>query len=794
MTLHRATRSRGFSLIEILVAVVILATGLLALTALQGTLTKASAEAKVRGRVAAFVAGRMETLRNGPYAAIASGSDTCASTTAPDWVPASVCSDASLGSFSATQTVTTWAGNAGFVEGASPTDPDEAQFKRVTLIARWTDSTGRGHSLRSVSDISPLGFTANLIPPPEAEGIGGANPKVRQRLSSVVNPGMIPVALGDGSSSAASNPKPELKGSNQNQVITATKFNVLTYVPSGTTAVIQKRFENEIIKCSCKYGAAGTGFANLGEIYRTAQWPAIWTGDRYDVYAPDPSVPAPGQAKVSGQKSGVTQSALCMECCRDHHDTAASGSAKFDPERIAAGGGVSKYDASLVEVSDTISGDYVNACRVIRVDGFWRVAADTYSRQMGLLETETVSGAKAKTGLPTSTAKTAYETFVKDYLDAYTGTTGAAPSGAQGMFDDNSRGLNQPNQVIIATASNADYRYLHSRGLYVDYLEADARVAVADAIAGCSNLADCILPKLPFTTINVTELAKWTASVPSIITVNSGSLLTTNPSEPSGGRTIGKTNGVSDNTAEIRTSNSGLAVNTSFTFNGVDPSDNTTLQTDAQSFNVGGSVTTNPNGEFFTIVQTGGGLDPSAFFTISSDVNVECLGSKASKVCDPNASASAWAGSIKLSRYWEITYAEGSRSAITTGNGNSAVTTVDGVVCTKNDSNGPDGALTVNVPIFNNYRVNSVTVTGAGGNIITTLPAEADVSPGDNVQAESTTIAFAGLETGGTINVAYSLQGSTLSSDPNVTVAACTLTKSGSNWNLAVTSWNVPWD
>ena len=805
--IHRSGRpdNGGFSLIEILIAVVVLATGLLALTALQGRLAQASSEAKTRSRVAAMLASRMDELRAGQYdnAALAVDTGTGSTTntyTCSSGSPAWLCTaqtESAISGLTVVQKVdryTSAVGAGSFtVSGTAAANLSIPEFKRITLTATWNDPTGQQRRLAVSSDVSSLALTSNTIPNNTSSGSGGGKATVRQ--DSPETAGVIPIALGDGNSTAASNPKPELKGSNQNQVITATTFNVLTYVPGGSSAVIQKRFENEIVKCSCQYGAAGTGFSNLGAIYRKAEWPAVWTGDRYDVYDAG-GADAPGTPYVSGPASGVVQSDLCTECCRDHHDTEASGVAKYDPERIAAGGGVSKYNASLVAVTNTTSGQYVDACRVIRVDGFWRVASDMYSRQMGLLETETVGGAKAKTGLPTSTAKTAYETFVKDYLDGYTGSSGTAPTGAQAMFDESARGLNSPSQVVITPPSNTDYRYLHSRGLYVDYLEADARTAVSSAISRCASgtpLADCILPKLPFTTINLTELAKWTASAPSVITVNSGSLLTNNPTQPSGGRTIGKVNGDSNNTAEVRVSNSGVGINTSLAFNGVDPSDNTTVQTDAQAFNVGGNVSTNPDGESFKVAQTGGGLDPSAFFTIGADVNVECLGAKASKVCDPNATASPWSGSIKLSRYWEITYANGTRNAVTTGSGNNAVTTVDGVVCTKSDSNGPTGALSVSVPIFNNYQVSTVSVTGAG-TITSAVPAAADTSPGDNVQAETTTLAFTGLTSGSTINVGYSLQGSSLATDPNVTVAACTVKKSGNDWTLTVTSWNVPWD
>ena len=79
--------ARGFSLLEVLIAVVVLSVGLLALASLQGSLTRASADAKVRARVAAMLTARMDQLRVGGYGALANANAT--STEADDCDPAS---------------------------------------------------------------------------------------------------------------------------------------------------------------------------------------------------------------------------------------------------------------------------------------------------------------------------------------------------------------------------------------------------------------------------------------------------------------------------------------------------------------------------------------------------------------------------------------------------------------------------------------------------------------------------------------------------------------------------------
>lgn len=768
-----ARRSRGFSLLEVMIAVVILATGLLALAALQGSLTRSSADAKVRGRVAAMLSARMDELRSSGYGTLVdtpippvpttSTTDPCNDNDATDWIDCTRV-QAGLGSLSVTSTVATWAGTTTFVTPATPA-PRDPQFKRLTLTASWSDATGNAHQLAMASDISSLALTNNIILPPDDQTVGVGGPIVR--TADPATAGVIPIAMGSASESATSNPTPELVGQKNNQQIVGTKFTVLNYTPPANSAVvIQKRFENQVIKCSCQYGAGGT---NLPQIYRIAQWPAIWTGKRYDLYQPSSAISAPGQGFSSGPKSGVEQSPLCQECCRDHHDAGATGVAKFDPER--SDGSVSKFDLNgsgvLVQANNTANATYVDACRVIRVDGFWRTAADMYSRQLGLLETETVGGVAAKTGLPTTNATAAYTSFVKNYLKQYNGSVATAPTNAQSMFD--STVGNVPSLVTIGAVSNSDYRYLHARGLYVDYLEDKARSRLADVIADngpqgqCptgSNVEGCVLPNLPFTTANLTEIAKWVASNPSVLTVNSGNLLASVPAQPSGSRTIGKAVGTSDNTASIRKSNSGVAVNAVLsTLNGVDPTDNSDVASDAQPFQVGGTVN---SGATFDVRVSGGGANPFVWFTISTDVDTECLKpAGGDNHCVTSSSVLLpQAGSIRVGNYWVETTT--SRSVTATCGGRSATDTVA-------------------VPTFRNYQVAAASIGGVNGSIVTP-------SANEGLTTETTTIGFSSITAGGLILVTLTEQSG---SPTYATIASCTTNGGGTKINNIV--WNKPW-
>lgn len=598
----------GFSLIEVMVAVVILATGLLALAALQGALARNSADAKARAAVMAALTSRMSEIRQAPPA---TGTTW---TMATGWVSAAA-AQAGTSNLQIVETIAALRWNGSGYVTTAVTNP-ASTFTRATLAATWTAADG-AKALTLSSDLSSNIYGLGTgYPGNDPKGSSGKFPIVRQSNPSNTA-GVIPIVTGN-QATAASNPQPIIEGADSNLRV-GTSFDVLNYVPEGSVARISKRFQTEVIKCRCKYGAGGYSVAGK------AQWPTVWNGTTYEVYAgpgdatgvsanagEDPAYD--GTTKGGKKGAGREQSEQCTECCRDQHDaTGTAAEAKYDPE----GTGVSKYDynkstGALTVQTNVSVGTYVASCRVVKVDGLWRTTADMYQRSYGLLETTDVAGVQAKSGIPSSAATGAYQNYVKDYLSTYTKTATTAPGDPQGTFD-GITALNLPATITIATPSTTDYRYLHARGLYVDYLTAKAQKAIEKCTGTGTAYTECLLPVLPFTTINLTEIAKWTPTDPNVLAVNTNNTLYFNVTEPSGGRTAGIKAGTASSTTQSRRSNSGVAVSDDI-LGAVDELGDTAVTNDSQQFVVGGGSGGSGSNYFWTRL-VGAGASPGLLHT-----------------------------------------------------------------------------------------------------------------------------------------------------------------------------------
>lgn len=513
---------RGFSMIEVLISVVILGFGLLALAALQTTIIRSSSETKAQTVALQLAKDKIEDLRSfqklAGYNALTTGNDSVND------------SSGSLSgvNFTRVWSVTRFAYNtAGAVVSVMPnvgaittagTYIADNEYKRVAVSVSWTDANGATQTIGledGLGAISPGDGSKTTVN--NAGTSQSRRPKVYIYDPGLTG-GVIPIAIGNGSSTAASNPTPVLKS--KTTTVAETLFEVLTYGASNGNILAQSRVETAVVHCTCEtYSSASTDRG-----YR----PTFWNGFRYAPPNLTKTQPTAKWADISNRKT--TESDRCTSCCRDHRDPSSGETgAKFDPWRTTHNH--YKVDANTGLLGSVVtSGTYDEACRLIRVDGFFRVAADFRSDHMGILETNNSGTLTDKIEnnrpyAPKAAAKTNYQNFVLKYLDdrfsANTAYNYNYPSYSVAASSlESAYSLNNPAEIDVtveADAATNDAKWLHSRGLYVDYIEPEALDIIKKYQTDCADKSTqllrntCVLPFVPFTSINVTELADWLA-------------------------------------------------------------------------------------------------------------------------------------------------------------------------------------------------------------------------------------------------------------------------------------------
>ena len=225
---------RGFSLIEAMIAVVVLSFGLLALAALQSSLFRAGAEAKARSSAMAVAQDALETARTfaftqAPTATYASATYTSLATAALPATTAGgvtykgcrqvvryVYNDAT-GQFVATNTVDYSASASGgaisvtcaeTVTTTTAYDPARPEFKQVSIAVAWPGDTGEVKTVQitdTVSSVSPSDSVMVIKSP--NNGVPGPSIYIKPPGGT----GVVPIAIGTNESgeeiaAASSNP------------------------------------------------------------------------------------------------------------------------------------------------------------------------------------------------------------------------------------------------------------------------------------------------------------------------------------------------------------------------------------------------------------------------------------------------------------------------------------------------------------------------------------------------------------------------------------------------------------
>ncbi len=796
--------SRGFSMIEVLISVVILGFGLLALAALQTTIIRSSSESKAQTIALGLAKDKVEELRNYSILNEASNAVAC-----PQVIRSYQCITGSGAaetiteggvSFSRTWIVSRYVAsgsvfslngsNTEFYTGSTPRN----EFKSINVTVTWTAANTQAQFVTlkdAIGAIQPSDTSRAQNP------IVGSSP--RPAIARITDPGLIegviPIAVGDGTNSAATNPKPELV---VGQSVVETRFDVLTYAGlSGGSANVQARVETVMTGCKCD---TATKSASTVRGYR----PTYWNGTRYAV--PEfVATATPGYSPLAGEDASTTQSPLCRICCRDHVDPVGTDTALFSPYRaVRNGSGIvttahPHYNSSAVGSPVVTAGKFSEACRLIRVDGIFRVATDLNNDYFGLLATEDLQtpANNASSAVPDNYAIKRYQGFVVDYInERYTNSTTSTynvPSATNATLLEGPRvvtlnavdqtvDLNQPSSIDITAPIQV--KTLHTRALYFDFLEQEAIDAITNAKASCpsqsgSVLSNCVLKKLPFTSINLTEIANWNSVNPDPIVVTNNDANATGVKRAK----VTATSSAQNTPATIYTkagkSNSGLL---DLSFDAISPDDAIKWQ-DTQAFRVNpnGSVPPGPNdGTFYAnLTMPTGFVGTAAVYSIRTGLPAQSctVGSPVTNnTCSVNFTVVGNGlgvdngMAVDVTAYNRATAVQQTSPSIAncTGTGNATGFSI------RNSGIAP---YTVNT--CTNYAVQSSTNTNTGE--VLTVPSARITKIFDGLQTETTRLSFTRINNGNIISVIFDPSSIVTTLTPSSTGGTCTFTCSGLN-------------
>ncbi|MFM5819270.1 prepilin-type N-terminal cleavage/methylation domain-containing protein [Aeromonas sanarellii] len=473
-------RQKGFGLFEILVTLVVLGVGVVGLVVLSKSALTASQDGK-RYEVAMRLAeSKIEEFRNfnslvtataplTAYAAITSGNAT---------------KSQSGDSYTLVWTVTNqyWNGSTSAWQNTAPAGYllNYPGRKQINTTVSWTNSEGATLSVALIGYASP---TESLTAGQLKGGLDTARTGPRISYNPGVAPDVISIDLGNGSRQETSKPSPTVVAKN-NTVGKEVQFETVTYQPAnqGNTQQIQQDISS--VSCTCTYGSTLNAYLP-GQAYSTATNQLYWKVGAL-------------QSKQTGTV-GNNQPALCTSCCKDHFDGAGS---TFTNYYAPLNTSRQRYDGSLTAVT---GGDYVDACRFVRIDGYYRPLPDWNLVKVVVVTSDFLAKAANQVSY-----QNYIQYVVKTYIDwqkqtlSWTSNQTATPPAITEFAD----WLATPSNVAAggdattAITLNTGTRQLIARGIYVDILDPVYLAGIDTSVTG-------YLVKVPFQDINLTMLAEW---------------------------------------------------------------------------------------------------------------------------------------------------------------------------------------------------------------------------------------------------------------------------------------------
>jgi len=486
--------TRGFTLLEVLIALVVLGVGMAALLQVQSSFLKGASDSEVSSTAHILAERKLEELRN--FDSI-SGFNSIVSGASQD---VSVSHGSGSYFFSWSWDVTAYTSS-----GLTTVSDAETAYKEVTVRVAPKDGSG--------SEISLSSIIARIDPSSEpdlgSDGVGGGKPTVNYTAGQA--PDVIAIKLDENGDKLreTSKPLPEIEQQGQNYASTVVNFETVTF--DSSSRLVTEDFVT--VNCLCEFINGG-----LGQGLEPAVSKLNDSGDLETVYP----LPLDTVSKAVGQVAETGQSFLCDRCCRDHHDSNSSENKYrwYWPDSAFLSVASSSLEmagdhahfssitpSSETWVDPTTGGEYVENCRFKRVDGIYRLMQDWKMLDITVMPSSYLASGAVGNDL--------YKNYVTSVAQSVMEQASNASNSVGYDFALIAASVSKSsltNRNMVSGAEGAlevgDRRQVLSRAIFIDPLTSSAWANIGADYAASTAVQNW-LPQIPLYEVNTTLLSEW---------------------------------------------------------------------------------------------------------------------------------------------------------------------------------------------------------------------------------------------------------------------------------------------
>lgn len=493
-------KNSGFSLIEVMLAVLVLSIGILAVSKLQTSLLRSGADANNRAKAAAIAERKIDDLRR--FIGITEptpGSWSAALTSPTDVFFDQIITDeggligpgafADDPEFSISWTVNDYYYPTALSTPQPTTAGIKADFKRVSVTVDWVDvgNTTQNITLDTIIASYPPVLTAQ-----SANISAGPREGPKGLYTPLQAPDVVPVRItGDGVLKETSKPRPEVT---KQDYATVVDFETVTYIPIDNGKFQALRRENfSTVACSCSTNRNVS--PDVDHIYGYTTWDP--TAEQYVDYTDKVTNGNNDQEDFAGSADIVE----CGLCCKD-------GQYTDDPASVI-NGQVFGFNG----VDQTTNGTIDKVCRLKTIDGIRRVI-----KPWKLIGFNVIPASYFDDGFSSNatTNISSYSNYVTS-LVRYTLGVVTSDNSLSVVNVDNAFKTYSGSGIDINSFYDTDYehtiintttapRTIQARAIYMDY---PPEGVFNNPTTTNYTAANVPLDRIPFFEINMTGLVGW---------------------------------------------------------------------------------------------------------------------------------------------------------------------------------------------------------------------------------------------------------------------------------------------